>query len=215
MGARRVSEEDRTRARELFQQGVKLLEIVKAMDGRVSAAWLSKTSRSENWMKGLLSEEVVRGGEPQIYESANATPEQMAANTSKMSEVQLRRWQDRKAELAGKAGDAAERILEQVFSPHTVKDVKTVMLPKGLGQDLRMVEVHLDEPTPADKRALATVFGILVDKASLLSGDATQRVETSSLTKDQVTDRLKHFRDELGKRREQKAIEPGPKEATG
>lgn len=214
--ASRVSDEDRARARTLFEQGGRSFrQIANELGGRMSAAWISNTARNEGWLKGLLPADVVAAGEAQIFESANASPEEMAVNTSKMSEVQLRRWQDRKAELAGKAGDAAERILEQVFSPHTVKDVKTVMLPKGLGQDLRMVEVHLDEPTPADKRALATVFGILVDKASLLSGDATQRVETSSLTKDQVADRLKHFRDELGKRREQKAVEPGPKEAAG
>lgn len=211
--ARRVSTEDRLRARELFGESKTLSEIVDALEGRVSASWVSRISREENWIRGLLPPESVSAERPQIYETANASPEEMSANTDKLQEANRRRWLDKKAELAGKAGDAAERILAQVFAAHVVKDVKTVGLGGGV-QDLRMVEIQLTEPTPADKKALATVFGILVDKASLLSGDATERVETSSLTKDQVADRLKHFRDELGKRREQKAIDP-PKEAAG
>lgn len=211
---KRVAPEDRARAKELFQQGMKLADIVSEMSGRVSAAWLSRTSREENWLKGLLPAEDLARGEPQIYESANATPAEMAANTSKMTEVQLRRWAEQKAHLAARAGAAAEKVLEQVFARHVVKEVKTVGMGGGV-QDLRMVEVVLAEPTPTDKKHLATTFGILVDKASLLSGDATQRVETSSLTKDQVADRLKHYRDELAKRREQKAPDDGAREEAG
>jgi hypothetical protein len=213
--ANRVSDEDRARARTLFEQGGRSFrQIANELGGRMSAAWISNTARNEGWLKGLLPAEIVAAGETQIYESANATPDEMAANTSKMSEVQLRRWQDRKAELADQFAEGAERLYGQIFAPHVLKEVKTVMLPKGMGQDLRMVEIQLSEPSPADKKNLALTLAILVDKASLLSGDATSRVETSSLTKDQVADRLKHMRDELGKRREQKAVEP-PKEAAG
>lgn len=213
--AARVSDEDRARARTLFEQGGRSFrQIANELGGRVSAAWISNTARNEGWLKGLLPPEVVASGEPQIYESANATPDEMAVNTSKMSEVQLRRWQDRKADLADKFADGAERLYGQLFAPHTLKEVKTVGIGKG-EQDLRMVEVMLTEPSPADKKNLALTLAILVDKASLLAGDATQRVETSSLTKDQVAERLKHYRDELAKRREQKAVEPGPKEAAG
>ena len=207
---RKVSDEDKAKAKNLFQQGIKLLDIVKALDGRVSASWLSKVSRQEGWLKGLLPESDLERGEPQIYESANATPQEMAANTSKMTEVQLRRWVEQKAHLAAKLGAGAERVFEQLFAQHIVKEVKTVGMGGGV-QDLRMVEVVLAEPSPADKKHLATTMAILIDKASLLSGDATSRVETSALTGDQVKDRLVHYRDELAKRREQAAIDAAKK----
>lgn len=207
---KRVSPEDRAAARELFGQGKKILDIVAALESRVSAAWISETSRKEGWLKGLLPAADVERGEPQIYESANASPQEMAANTSKMTEVQLRRWVEQKAHLAAKLGAGAERVFEQLFAQHIVKEVKTVGMGGG-AQDLRMVEVVLAEPSPADKKHLATTMAILIDKASLLSGDATSRVETSALTGDQVKDRLVHYRDELAKRREQAAIDAAKK----
>jgi hypothetical protein len=209
---RKVSVQDRASAKEMFQQGIKLLDIVSRLEGRVSASWLSKVSREENWLKGLLPESDLNRGEPQIYESANASPQEMAANTSKMTEVQLRRWAEQKGHLAAKLGRDAERVLDQIFATHVVKEVKTVGMGGGV-QDLRMVEVVLTEPTPTDKKHLATTLAILIDKASLLSGDATSRVETSSLTKEQVADRLKHVRDELAKRRKVSPVEA--EEATG
>lgn len=212
--AKRVSTEDRLRARELFGESKTLSEIVDALEGRVSASWVSRISREENWIRGLLRPELLSDEQAQIYETANASPEEMSANTDKLQEANRRRWLDKKAELAAVFGEKIDLLLERAFSPHTLKEVKTVGLGGGV-QDLRMVEIALNLPTPADQVKLITGVAILVDKASLLSGDATQRVETSSLTKDQVADRLKHFRDELGKRREQKAIEPGSKEAAG
>jgi hypothetical protein len=197
---KRVSAEDRVKAQQFFAQGHPVRTIAELLDNRVSASWISKTARDDSWQKGLLDPEVVAAGEPQIFESANASPEEMRSNTEKVSEVQLRRWQEHKAALAAKLGAGAERILEQIFAQHVVKEVKTVGMGRGV-QDLRMVEVVLAEPSPADKKHLATALAILVDKASLLSGDATQRVETSSLTGEQVKDRLKHYRDELAQRR--------------
>jgi len=197
---RKVSTEDRLTARQLFAENKTLSEIADALEGRVSASWVSRTSRDENWIRGLLPPESLSAEQPQIYEHANADPAEMAANTDKLREMNRRRWEDQKADLAAKLGAGAARIFEQMFATHVVKEVKTVGLGGGV-QDLRMVEVVLAEPTPADKKHLATTLAILVDKASLLSGDATQRVETSALSKEQVTDRLKHYRDELAKRR--------------
>lgn len=206
-----VSDADRELARQLFGRGLSIRKIVAELDGRVSTAWVSITARNEGWTKGLLPPDVVEAGESQIYESANATPDEMSANTSKMTEVQLRRWAEQKAALAAKLGAGAERIFEQMFTRHVVKEVKTVGMGGGV-QDLRMVEVVLAEPSPADKKHLATTLAILVDKASLLSGDATQRVESSSLSGDQVKDRLKHYRDELAQRRADAEIAQAKKE---
>lgn len=198
---KKVSAEDRLEAQRLYAQGHPSRTISEMLEGRISASWISSTARADNWHKGLLPADLVSEAQPQIFESANATPEQMRANTEKLSEVHARKWQDHKAQLAVKLGTSAERILDQIFAPHVLKEVKTVALPDRGGQDLRMVEVLYDEPTPADKKNLALTLAILVDKASLLSGDATSRVETASMTPDQTKDRLKHYRDELAQRR--------------
>jgi hypothetical protein len=210
---RKVSDEDKNEARRLFSEGRTIREIVSALGDRVSASWVSRVSRDEGWVKGLLPADMLSADQPQIYEPANASADVMAANNEKLQEANRRRWMDKKAELAAVFGEKIDLLLERAFSPHTLKEVKAVGMGGGV-QDLRMVEIALELPPPADQVKLLTGVAILVDKASLLSGDATSRVETSSLTKDQVADRLKHMRDELGKRRDQKAIEP-PKEETG
>lgn len=208
---KRVSTEDRLNARELFGQGKTLSEIVEALEGRVSASWVSRVSREENWIRGLLPPDLLSEEQPQVYETANAGADEMNANTEKVAAARLRKWQEQKAHLAAKLGAGAERIFEQMFSQHVVKEVKTVGMGGGV-QDLRMVEVVLNEPTPMEKKHLATTLAILIDKASLLSGDATSRVETSSMTGDQVKDRLKHYRDELAHRRAQSEIEKAKRE---
>lgn len=200
-----VSDEDKNEARRLFSEGKSIREIVSALDNRVSASWVSRYSREESWVKGLLPEELLGPDQPQIYEAANAPADVMAANNEKLQEANRRRWLDKKAELAAVFGEKIDLLLERAFSPHTLKEVKTVGLGGGV-QDLRMVEIALNLPTPADQVKLLTGVAILVDKASLLSGDATQRVETSSLTGEQVKDRLVHFRDEIAKRRADKEI---------
>lgn len=197
---KKVSEADRTSAREMFSQGATIREICAALEDRVSASWVSRVSREEGWVKGLLPADRLSPDQPQIYEPANATADVMAANNEKLQEANRRRWLDKKAELAAVFGEKIDLLLERAFSPHTLKEVKTVGLGGGV-QDLRMVEIALNQPTPADQVKLLTGVAILVDKASLLSGDATSRVETASLTGDQVKDRLVHYRDELAKRR--------------
>ena len=132
---KKVSKEDRDRARMLFSEGRTIREIVSALGDRVSASWVSRVSRDEGWVKGLLPAEMLSPDQPQIFEPANADAAIMAANNEKLQEANRRRWLDKKAELAGKAGDAAERVLEQVFAAHVVKDVKTVGLGGGVQPD--------------------------------------------------------------------------------
>jgi hypothetical protein len=73
---------------------------------------------------------------------------------------------------------------------------------QNLGSSVEIVEIEMSEPSPADKKHLATALAILVDKASLLVGDATSRVETSSMTADQQRERLEHIKSEFEKRRQ-------------
>lgn len=198
--AGRVSDEDKQRAQALFAIGKSVRDISAQLEGRVSPAWVSKAARDYGWVRGILPEAMVGPDQPQIFESANATAAEMSRNTDKLAESVKRRWVDQKAILADRFGQKIEVLLDRAFSPYTVKDVKLVGQGEGRQQPT-LTEIPLDMPPPADQVKLLTGLAILVDKASLLSGDATSRVETASLNKEQLADRLTHFRDEIAERR--------------
>lgn len=214
--AKRVSEEDKQRAQGLFALGKSFREIASELGGRVSPAWISAKARDEGWLRGVLPEGMVTENQPQIYESANANAEEVAANTTKLTEAVRRRWVDQKAALADQFGEKIAVLLDRAFSPYIVKDVKLVGLGNGLQQPT-LTEVPLDMPPPADQVKILTGLAILVDKASLLSGDATSRVETASLNKDQLADRLSHIRDEVAeaRKRAEEARAESSKKAAG
>lgn len=214
---KKVSAEDQDTAKALFSQGMPVRAIASALEGRVSAAWVSKMARDNGWVKGILPDHLVSPDSPQIYESANATPQEMAGNTDKMQEAVRRRWVDHKAELADKFGERIAELLERAFSPYIVQEVKLVGMGGGVQQPT-LTKVELSQPPPQEQVRLLTGLAILVDKASLLSGDATSRVETASLNKGQLIDRLAHIKDEVGAARERAEAaraEAASKEATG
>lgn len=212
--AKRVSDEDKHRAQALFAIGKSFRDIGKQLG--MSAAWLSKTAREEGWVKGVLPDKLVSDQQPQVFESANATADERAANTDKLKEAQRRRWVEHKGELADEFGEKIQLLLDRAFSPCTLKEQKVLRGESG-AQFVQLVETDLHLPPPADQIKLITGVAILVDKASLLSGDATSRVETSSMNRDQLKDRLTHFRDELKERRDKLEQDNARKsdEATG
>ena len=114
--------------------------------------------------------------------------------------------------MANTFADTIMRLHSQLFVPVVIKDAKVV------DKMIQISEVHLNEPSPSDKVKLLTGMAILVDKASLLVGDATSRVETSSMTQTQAADRLLHVRDEVAQLRARKEAEDAKRragEATG
>lgn len=215
MAKKRASDEDRERAKQLFAMGKSFRDIAAEID--VSAASVSNWARKGDWLRGLLPEDKVTEDQPQIFESANAGPEAMASNTDKLQEAARRRWVDHKAELADKFGERIAELLERAFSPYIVQEVKLVGMGGGVQQPT-LTKVELNQPPPQEQVRLLTGLAILVDKASLLSGDATSRVETASLNKAQLVDRLAHIKDEVGAARERAEAaraEAASKGATG
>lgn len=63
----------------------------------------------------------------------------------------------------------AEVELQRLGAPATVHK---------LAASGREITVHLAEPEPTDRRAIATTLAILLDKHLLLDGQATSRIET-------------------------------------
>lgn len=210
---KRASEEEKLRAQALFAAGRSYRDISLELGGRFSPQSVNNWARKENWQRGLLPEAHVSPDNPQIFESANASPQEMSVNTDKLQESQRRRWAAHKSDLADEFGDRIRELLDRAFAPCIQKEVKVVPGPQGAGSQVQLVEVPLSLPTPADQVKLLTGVAILVDKASLLSGDATSRVETAKLNSGEVSERLKFVRDEVAERRAQQAA--APKEATG
>ena len=196
---KRVSEQDQESAKALYAQNRTLKEIVSALGGRVSVGWLSMKARDEGWLRGILPPDLIAPDSPQVYEAANADPQTQNANTDKLEAAAKRRFVQRKAQLANKMADGAELLLSQMFSPQVIKDVRPVGMGGGV-QEVRMIEYTLPEPSPADKKHLATTLGILLDKSLLLTGEATSRSENVQLNGDQAKTRLEHIRDELAER---------------
>lgn len=213
---KQVSDDDHQRAQALFAIGRTLREISDALGRRVSPSWISRHSREENWQRGILPESHVTPDNPQIYESANATAEEMSTNTDKLQEGNRRRWIEHKGELADEFGEKIRLLLDRAFSPCTLKEQKLVGQGGG-EQRVTLVETELELPPPADQVKLITGVAILVDKASLLVGDATSRVETASLSKEQAQERLGFLRSEFEERLERRRAEAEKKtgEQTG
>lgn len=211
---KRVSDEDRALAQKLFAQGLSSRDVSNQLGSRVSPSWVQRTSATEGWLRGVLPPDLITEDNPQIYESVKAEPDEQNANTAKLEAATRRKFAQRKLDLADRMAGKIDVLLDQMFGQHVVKEIKLVGMGGGV-QEVKLVEVALDEPSPTDKKHLATTLAILVDKASLLVGDATSRVETAKLSGTEVADRLKHFRDELEERRRQAEATPAPKEAAG
>lgn len=210
--ARKVSAEDKQRAQALFAIGKTFREIGKEVG--YSAAAISNWARDEGWLKGVLPDKLIGPETPQIYESANASADEREENTKRLEAAVRRRWVDNKAELADKFGERIEQLLDRAFSPAVLKEQKVVGVGGGV-QEVRLVETELHLPPPADQVKLLTGVAILVDKASLLVGDATSRVETAQLKPEQLQERLAHVADEVAARREKAAAEARKREAEG
>lgn len=214
--AKQVSDDDRQRAQAMFALSKSLRDISAALDGRVSPSWISRIAREENWQRGVLPEKFVTPEQPQIYESADASAEERDENNKRLQAAAHRRWLDHKAQLADEFGERIHELLERAFAPCVLKEVKVVAGPQGAGSAVEIVEVPMHLPPPADQVKLLTGVAILVDKASLLSGDATSRVETSSLAPDDLRKQLAHVRDEVAERRRQVEAEAAKRaEAAG
>lgn len=96
---------------------------------------------------------------------------------------------------------ASERLVQQMFEPHEVVEIKVV--PAGLGSsNVEIVRVLLPEPSPKDKQALGTAASQLIDRLQILSGGVTSRTEIGPIAdRAQAESKLRMIRDELAERR--------------
>lgn len=84
---------------------------------------------------------------------------------------------ERKAKLADGLLSDIERLRTQLFDRTVRKEVVTVSDGRNEGSHVEVVEVELDQPTFADKRAIMWSIGVAFDKVQILTGDVTGRTE--------------------------------------
>lgn len=205
----RVTPEDRMLSQQLYAQGLSSRDISAKLSGRVSPSWVARCAREEGWLRGVLPKELISEDTPQVYESSKSSPDEKQNNTAALEAASRRKFVEQKQRLAMRMVGKVDLLLDQLNAPHIVTEIKTVGMGGGM-QEVRIVQVTLNEPPPSDKARLATTLGILMDKALLLSGDATQRVETAKLSGSELDAQLKYRRDEIARRREQKQLPAGP-----
>lgn len=194
------SREDWHRARELYAEGLSYRDIATQLDNRISQATLNRWAVRETWERGIFPKDLVDEETPQIMEQAGAQAVVVSANNERIKAMGERKFIERRIELAQKLANGAEVLFEQMFEAHTMIDVKVA------GGVVEVVRVPMSEPSPSDKKHLATTLAILLDKALLLSGEATQRTEMLG-TASAAKDRLRFMRDDLAERRNAKAGE--------
>lgn len=100
-------------------------------------------------------------------------PAKLAAATA----TRLQGVAERKTELASNLIGDAERLRAQLFAPVVEKKAMTVSGGHGSGSNIEVAEVDLSHPVPADQKRIAEALAVLLEKALLLLGDATERVE--------------------------------------
>lgn len=105
---------------------------------------------------------------------------------------------ERKTQLAANLLDDAERLRAQLFAPCIERRAMTVSGGKDFGSSIEVAEVHHDKPPFADQRQIMTSIAIAVDKILLLTGEATERIESTLVSRkqmlDEARDRAGHLR---------------------
>lgn len=174
-------------ARSAFEAGQSYRQAEDSVGGRISYGRIRRRALAEHW---------VQDGLP-----ADADAEARRAQTANATAAAQRKWAVEKERVLSDLVGTIDRLQGQVFAPHRVLDAKVV--PQGNGRsEVEVVAIDMAEPSPQDKKALVTSMAILIDKAQLLSGDATSRTETGPIAdREAVEARLRQVRDELAERR--------------
>lgn len=140
--------------------------------------------------EGTMASWVARAGQ-----TIPATPAQAAARASIVA-TKLVTTADRKADLAARLIEDAEQVRRQLFAPTVERKVVTVSGGRHGESRVEIVDVQLPQPTFADQRNIMLTLSGLLDKALLLLGEATERVEKVTID---TTPRTPEVEQELAK----------------
>lgn len=125
---------------------------------------------------GTVAAWVSRAGQ-----SIPATPAQAAARASITASV-IANTAARRTQIAEALLEDADRLRQQLFAPTIRREVKVVSGGQMREGRVEIVDVELDQPTFADQRHIVASVTGLLDKALLMLGEATERVEQLTAT---------------------------------
>lgn len=101
-------------------------------------------------------------------------------NASVRIEAARLTFEERRVNLAHGLLDDISRLRSQLFAPVVQRQAMAISDGRDCGSHAEIVDIRLDQPTFAEKKAILTSIGIAVDKVQLLSGAATHRGEIIS-----------------------------------
>lgn len=156
-----------------------------------SLATIRRRAISEGWVKNSVA---INAPSPKKIEQIK-----VATETKKLTAA------EKLVDMADDLVLKAQRLLDQAFQPAVRREVKLIGRGQGISE-AEIIDVDMAEPSPSDKQRLITSAAILIDKAQLLTGGATERTETVS-TREQAEGRIKQLRDELADRRAAKTAQ--------
>lgn len=96
----------------------------------------------------------------------------------KATETRLASIAERKARLAEDLLGDLEKLRAQLWAPTVERKPMVVSLGKDSGSQIEIAEVHLEQPTFRDQKTIVEAVALALDKVQLLTGAATERVET-------------------------------------
>jgi hypothetical protein len=88
---------------------------------------------------------------------------------------------DRKAKLAEALLGDIEKLRKQLWAPTVERKAMTVSDGAREGSHVEVVDVHLEQPTFRDQKTIVEAVAIALDKVQLLTGAATERIETTAV----------------------------------
>lgn len=103
---------------------------------------------------------------------------QAGENLAAAVEARSLRLELKRSELAERMYDESAKLLDQLWRPTTYFKIVTVGTGDGTS-DVAVGRAEVEQPTFRDQQAIMTSVGIAVDKAQLLSGEATERSEAN------------------------------------
>lgn len=101
-----------------------------------------------------------------------------AENARARNEARSADLEQRRLDLALGLFDDIAALRSQLFAPCVVRKPMSVGIERGV-TEIEIIDIELDQPTFAEQTKIMTSVGIAVDKAQLLTGQATSRIETT------------------------------------
>jgi transposase-like protein len=96
-------------------------------------------------------------------------------------EARLATVAERKAKLAEALLGDIEKLRRQLWAPTVERKPMVVSDGRDMGSHIEIAEVHLEQPTFKDQKTIVEAVAIALDKVQLLTGAATERIETTSV----------------------------------